>query len=89
VNHFLGSTEFVQPKSLDDVIKVMAQCHTRQQQYFLFAGGTDLVPYLKNYPEQAGTLVSLSQVQELRGVFGFATVFENRFADKTCRVGGK
>ncbi len=68
MNHFLGSTQFVQPKELHEVMALVAELSLRQQPYFFFSGGTDLVPYLKNYPEQKGTLISLSRVNELRGM---------------------
>src|ERR1017187_4269435 len=66
--HFLGDLEVKQPKTMAEVTNLISQHENQKLPYLVMSGGTDLVPFLKNYPGRSGALVSLGQVNELKEI---------------------
>ena len=65
---------YVQAKSLPEAVKQLSS-----QGAVLHAGGTDLLGCLRDHVLEASTLVSVSQVKELRGV--------SRMNERGLRIG--
>lgn len=73
MNNFLGNLDFKEPVYLAELIDLLRELAASNQSYHVYGGGTDLVPYFKNYPEMSRTLVSLAGIQELKGVRSTST----------------
>ncbi|MDG2142446.1 MAG: FAD binding domain-containing protein, partial [Planctomycetota bacterium] len=61
----LPKFNLVSPKSIDEVVQALADSKGRGR---ILAGGTDLLPNLKHEFIEADIVVSLGEVDELRGI---------------------
>lgn len=59
---------YERPKSLGEALSLAARLKKSGERFAFFGGGTDLIPALKEHGLRIGTLVSLSGIEEIKGV---------------------